>query len=185
MTRRRLEGGKVSPTALILDEIEEGTSRRQVEVDIADLDLGEGDFRLVGPLQVAFRINRSAQTFQLRGQLRAQLIGECCRCLEPVEQELEAPLQLLLQRQQLSGEEREAAAEDEDIEILDPGAKQVELKERLREAVLLEMPLRVYCREDCRGLCPQCGHNLNSSPCACATVQADSRWAALRGLKLS
>lgn len=185
MARRRPEGGKISPTTLLLDEIEEGTSRRQVEVDTADLDLGEGDFRLVGPLQVAFRINRSAQTFQLSGQLRARLIGECCRCLEPVEQELEAELQLLLQRQQLSGDEREAVAAGEDVEILDPGAKQVDLRERLREAVLLDLPIRVYCREDCQGLCPQCGHNLNGGPCTCATGQADPRWAALRDVKLS
>lgn len=185
MGRRRPEGGEVPPTTLILDEIEEGISRREVEVDTAGLDLGEGDFRLVGPLQVVFRFNRSAQTFQVSGQLRGQLIGECCRCLEPVEQELEADLQLLLQRQQLSGDEREAVAEDEDVEILDPGAKQVDLKERLREAVLLDLPMRVYCREDCKGLCPQCGHNLNSGPCTCATGQADLRWAALRDLKLS
>ena len=185
MGRRRPEGGEVPPTALILDEIEEGTSRRQVEVDIADLDLGEGDFRLVGPLQVAFRFNRSAQTFQITGQLTGQLIGECCRCLEPVEQELEASLQVLLQRQQLSGDERETTAEDEDVEIIDPGAKQVDLKARLREAVLLDLPMRVYCREDCKGLCPQCGHNLNTGACACTAGQADSRWAALRDLKLS
>ncbi|MBI2502224.1 MAG: DUF177 domain-containing protein [Candidatus Latescibacteria bacterium] len=185
MTRRRPAGIKTPSTILLLDQIEEGISRRQVEVDIAELDLGEGDFRLVGPLQVGYRFNRSAQTFQVLGQLRGRLTGECCRCLEPVEQELEASLQLLLQRQQFSGEEREAVTADEDVELLDPGAKQVDLKERLREAVLLELPVRVYCREDCKGLCPQCGHNLNSGPCACAADQADSRWAALRDLKLS
>lgn len=185
MARRQPEGGKVSPAALILDEIEEGISRCQLELDPAHLELGEGDFRLTGPLQVAFRFNRSAQTFQIKGQLRGRLLGECCRCLEPVEQELEASLQLLLQRQQLSGDEREASADDEDVEILDPGAVQVDLQERLREAVLLELPLRVYCREDCKGLCPQCGHNLNSGPCTCASGQADPRWAALRDLKLS
>jgi uncharacterized protein len=186
MVRRRPEGGKLPPTVLILDEIKEGISRCQFELDTADLDLGEGDFRLIGPLQVAFRFNRSAQTFQISGQFRGRLAGECCRCLAPVEQELEADLQLLLQRQPFSGEEREAvAADDEDIEILNPGAVQVDLRERLREAVLLDLPLRVYCREDCRGLCPQCGHNLNSGPCVCAASQADPRWAALRDLKLS
>lgn len=186
MVRRRPEGGKLSYTALILDEIEQGISRRQFELASADLDLGEDDFRLVGPLQVAFRFSRSAQTFQISGRLRGRLAGECCRCLAPVEQELEAGLQFLLQRQQLSGEEREAVAdEDEDVEILDPGAVQVDLSERLREAVLLDLPLRVYCREDCKGLCPQCGHNLNSGPCRCATGQVDPRWAALRDLKLS
>ena len=185
MARRRPEGGKVPPTALILDEIEEGLSRRQLELDPAQLELDEGEFRLVAPLQVELRINRSAQTYQLDGQLRGHLAGECGRCLEPVEQPLEADMQLLLQRHQLSGDEREAAGEDEDVELLAPGAKQVDLKERLREAVLLELPIRMYCREDCQGLCAQCGHNLNIGPCACAASQTDPRWAALRDVKLS
>jgi uncharacterized protein len=175
----------VPSTALLLDEIEEGTSRRQLEVDAGELELREADFRLAGPLQVEYRINRSAQTLQLAGRLRGQLAGECCRCLEPVEREMAAELKLLLQRQRLGDDEREAAAEDEDVELLDPGAKQVDLKDRLREAVLLEMPLRVHCREDCKGLCAQCGHNLNAGPCACAVGQEDPRWAALRDLKLS
>lgn len=173
------------PTALILDEIEEGLSRRQLELDPAHLELSEGEFRLVGLLQVGFRINRSAQTYQIDGQLRGRLAGECGRCLEPVEQPLEAGMQLLLQRHQLSGDEREAADEDENVELLAPGAKQVDLKERLREAVVLELPMRMYCREDCKGLCAQCGHNLNTGPCACAANQADGRWSALRDLKLS
>ena len=185
MARRRPEGGKVPPTALILDEIEEGLSRRQLELDPAQLELDEGEFRLVGSLQVGVRINRSAQTYQIEGQLHGRVAGECARCLEPVEQDLEAPLQLLLQRHQLSGDEREAASEDEDVELLAPGAKQVDLKERLREAVLLELPIRMYCREDCKGLCVQCGHNLNTGACACAAGQPDSRWSALRDLNLS
>jgi uncharacterized protein len=185
MTRRRPEGGKASPTALLLDEIEEGLSQYQFELDPAHLELGEGEFRLVGPLRVDCRINRSAQAFQIDGRLRGRLEGECGRCLEPVEQALEAPLQLLLQCRPLGGDEREATEEDGDVEVLDPGAKQVELKERLREAVLLELPMRLSCREDCKGLCPQCGHNLNGGPCACAAGQEDPRWAALRELKLS
>lgn len=185
MGRRRPEGGKVSPTALLLDEIEEGLSRRQLELDPAHLELGEGEFHLVGPLQVGLRLNRSGQTFQLEARLQGRLEGECCRCLEPVGQELEAVLQVLLQRQPLGEDEREAAEEDEDVELLAPGDKQADLKERLREAVLLELPLRMYCRQDCKGLCAECGHNLNTGACGCATAQGDPRWSALRDVKLS
>ena len=185
MGRRRPEGGKLPPTALILDEIEEGFSRLDLELAALELDLEDGDFRFVSPLQVALRFNRSVQTFQVGGQIHGRLEGECCRCLVPVTEEFSVELQLLLQRQQLSGEEREALSDDGDVEIVDPGAKQVDLKERLREAVVLDLPLRVYCSADCKGLCPQCGHHLNSGACACQAGQPDARWAALRNLKLS
>lgn len=185
MARHGVRGEGSSPAALLLDELEEGSSRRELALEAGDLGLSDSQFRFAGPVQVELRINRSAQTFLVEGRIHWRISGECCRCLEPVEQGLEASLRLLLQRQQASAEGREAASEDEDVEILAPGAKQADLKERLREAVLLELPMRVYCRADCQGLCPQCGHNRNRGSCGCAPPKADPRWEALNKLKFS
>ena len=56
------------------------------------------------------------------------------------------------------------------------------LEDVLREQVLLSLPAKTLCREDCKGLCPRCGRDLNSEPCACDTAPADPRWTALSDL---
>jgi uncharacterized protein len=59
----------------------------------------------------------------------------------------------------------------------------LELKDVFREYVLLTLPLQRVCREDCKGLCPVCGHSRNQSECQCQAGKVDDRWAALKGLK--
>ena len=51
-----------------------------------------------------------------------------------------------------------------------------------REAVILELPMRFLCSEDCKGLCPGCGSNLNNGPCDCVKTEGDQRWAPLKKL---
>jgi uncharacterized protein len=57
------------------------------------------------------------------------------------------------------------------------------LEDVLREQVLLALPLKVTCREECKGLCPQCGKNLNQEQCSCSTEMEDPRWAALKDVR--
>ena len=59
----------------------------------------------------------------------------------------------------------------------------VELKDILREFVLLAMPMQRVCREDCRGICPVCGQNRNLASCECEAKPEDDRWAALKKLQ--
>jgi uncharacterized protein len=64
-----------------------------------------------------------------------------------------------------------------------PRGGALDLTTPVREHVLLAVPTYVYCQEGCRGLCPQCGANLNQAVCACTSEEADDRWAPLRQLK--
>ena len=57
------------------------------------------------------------------------------------------------------------------------------LEDAVREQVLLALPLKVICREDCRGLCPHCGKNLNTERCSCAEPVEDPRWSALKEIR--
>jgi len=57
------------------------------------------------------------------------------------------------------------------------------LEEAVREQVLLALPLKMICREDCKGLCPQCGQNLNEGPCSCTAPNHDLRWSALKEIR--
>ena len=68
--------------------------------------------------------------------------------------------------------------------LLQVGQREVDLTPDLREAILLELPHFAVCREDCAGLCPQCGRNLNRGACGCRPPPARGAWNALDGLRL-
>jgi len=168
---------------LVLDEFQEGISSCSFAITAEELDLHDSFLCFPQPLQVWLRLTRSLETFSVEGQIQGLIEGECCRCLAVARALVKAPLRILFQRKQASQEELEALEETEEVEIIDPGGQQVDLRERLREAILLELPIRVYCREDCQGLCPQCGRDLNKGLCGCKQERVDPRWAELGKLK--
>jgi uncharacterized protein len=70
-----------------------------------------------------------------------------------------------------------------DIRLNGELATRLLLEDAIREQVLLSVPLKVVCREDCKGLCPSCGKNRNTDPCSCARPFADPRWSALKEIR--
>jgi uncharacterized protein len=113
-------------------------------------------------------------TYYWDGRVRTQVQGTCRRCLVPVVVDVDDPVRLLF-------------TEDEDNDdpaavILPPRAADIDLGDAIREALILAMPEYPLCREDCRGLCPRCGADLNQGPCACPPVP-DPRWGALEALR--
>jgi len=104
------------------------------------------------------------------GAVRVSWEGECRRCTGRATGELEA-------------EVRELFEEDSDPETTYPlRGDQLDLERLARDAVLLELPAAPLCREDCRGLCPNCGADWNEGPCGCEPAP-DPRWAALDALR--
>jgi len=79
--------------------------------------------------------------------------------------------------------EKEAAVTGTEAEISYYQGDGLLLEDALREQVLLSVPLRVLCREDCKGLCPTCGKNLNLERCSCANEVPDVRWTALKEIR--
>ncbi len=171
------------PTTILLDEVEEGRSEGSFDIDPEQLDLADADFDFDGPVAVTLRVGRSLQMFTVSGSLRARLRGECCRCLAPAFAPLRAQMQFLLQRKEATEDEIEALEEEDEVDIVDPGVKEVDLLERLHDALVLEMPLRIYCKPDCLGLCPRCGEDRNRVACSCADQVDDPRWEVLAQLK--
>ena len=171
------------PTTILLDEVEEGRSEGRFHVDPQYLDLADADFEFDGAVGVTLRVVRSLQMFSVSGSLAATLRGECSRCLAPASAPVEAQMQVLLQRKEATEEEAAAVEEEDEVDIVDPGVKEVDLVGRLHDALVLEMPLRIYCRPDCLGLCPQCGEDLNQVTCSCAEEVHDPRWEVLAQLR--
>jgi uncharacterized protein len=134
----------------------------------------EVDARPSGPIRVTGRLSSAGEgRFYFTGRIVGEVEMPCRLCLEQVEVEVDEDVHLLLA--ELGAEE----ADDPDVFLYDPNERMLDLRPAIRETWLLSAPAYAQCREDCKGLCPTCGTNLNESTCNCTTTTTDSRWDAL------
>lgn len=119
----------------------------------------------------------------VRGRLAGELSLSCGRCLEPFSVPAEAEFDLLLvpAPQGEVSEDEELSAQQLDLDFY--SGEIVDLEAIIREQIILMMPLKPLCQEDCKGLCPVCGANLNLETCSCKTAKSDSPFAKLAKLK--
>jgi uncharacterized protein len=149
------------------------------------------DIQQVGPLKLT---GRAELVVEHRGpremvediRLRAHFAGRfelpCARCLESVQQELAGDFDLIFRPVGVDAVAGEHAISEDETEIGYYEQSGLRLEDAVREQVLLGLPGRVLCREDCKGLCPTCGQNRNTAECHCGDKPADPRWNALAAL---
>jgi len=119
---------------------------------------------------------------RVEGRFSTSLELPCARCLEPVAEEIARSFDLLYRPQGADAGPEERAVGPGEAEISYYEGQGLWLEDLLREQLLLAVPLKAVCREDCRGLCPTCGTNLNAGACECTQPISDPRWAALKDL---
>lgn len=172
--------------AIVLDlaGLDEGRSIIDFAVTAEALDLEDAYFRFPSPFEVDLEVNRSLHSISVKARVGFVLQGECCRCVGSTEKRMTTEFDFLIQHKQATLDELEAMGEDDDVFLVDPGKHELDLTARVREAAALELPMRVYCRDDCRGLCPQCGQNLNDKDCQCVEARVDPRWESLAKLNV-
>jgi uncharacterized protein len=155
------------------------------------IDLG-GEARQRTPLKTSGRAelveehhgkHQVIKDIRLRGRLSAGIELQCARCLEPVSQDIARDFELLYRPLGADAGRDELSVTDAEAEIGYYQGDGLLLEDVLREQLLLALPLKVTCREDCRGLCPHCGKNLNQEQCSCSVPVEDPRWAALKEIR--
>ena len=174
-----------------LQELELHRVDFQEEIGPDVIDFG-GDIHQVQPLRssghaelVEERRGHRERIDDIRvvGDFSTRLQLNCARCLEPVARDIAGEFDLLYRpRGADSGVDERTVPQDE-AEVSYYTGEGVLLEDVLREQVLLAMPLKTVCREECRGLCPRCGRNLNVEQCNCAEPLQDPRWSALKEIK--
>lgn len=141
--------------------------------------LEDSDVIELGEITWRGEIRSVERGFLLTASVSYDQTVRCKRCLEPVRVPVASDVELLL----LLGEDDvapgEIELEEEDLGVLHLADDVVDLDALLVEQLELEVPMRVVCREDCRGLCPSCGVNRNEVDCGCDAREADPRWAEL------
>ncbi|MFM9123772.1 MAG: YceD family protein, partial [Actinomycetota bacterium] len=127
------------------------------------------------PVVARVDLTRLPSGLLLRMRLATTIDGPCHRCLE------EARIPVAIDAREYQADAPAAGAESEEVCDYLQG-DELDVATWAADAVVLAMPHKILCREDCRGLCPSCGANLNAGPCDCPPPAGDDRWGPLRGL---
>lgn len=143
----------------------------QFQLDLSDLDFS-GRRLLTNPVEVQGRVRNMAGVLELDLTARTTLDTICDRCCKPILMEKVVPFSCML-AEELAGDE------SDDIVLLQDG--KADVGDLARTAFILGMDTKILCSEDCQGLCPQCGANLNLGPCSCKK-EPDPRLAVLAKL---
>ncbi|MBC8166098.1 MAG: DUF177 domain-containing protein, partial [Bryobacteraceae bacterium] len=151
-----------------------------------EIDLAEGSLTQSGGLHAAGEAELLSNTLgeiRIRGRLTVDLDASCDRCLEPVKYPISGRFDLFYRPAPKGPLPSEVAINDGESQIGFYEGAGIELADILREHILLSLPMHQVCREDCAGICPQCGLNRNTGTCNCTELPNDDRWAALREIR--
>jgi uncharacterized protein len=173
----------------------------RMSLELLEAALEGSGFRATEPLAFSASFRKVSGGVLLEGKFTERVVAECKRCL--TESKLELPVSFtlnlvpeslargtdVLDEDEVEEKERHQgetggsfAIDDADEEVFD--GKVIDLEPIIREQALLALPMSAVCREDCNGLCTQCGQNLNEKQCGCDTKFVDPRLAVLKNIKL-
>src|SRR5262245_27823979 len=150
---------------LNLGIVRQGHSRVEIRAPAKELDLPEGDWP--GEVRADLDVERNGEKLALRGRASAAARLECVRCLKPFEMPFDVELTVYADRAGSSRRDEQEDLERDHFMRFHDG-RQLDLGEETREALLIELPITPRCSEDCKGLCPRCGADLNQGPCGCS-----------------
>jgi len=139
------------------------------------------DFSLVEPVDVAGTLTNTGLLLELTAHVKTKVLSTCSRCLDQVI----IPIDITFTEEycHLSDWETVSAQLGEDNTVLVIEDEIIDLAQSVEDNLVLDLPMRILCREDCPGLCPHCGQNLKEGACQCQVSEIDPRLAILAKLK--
>jgi len=166
---------------LDLNSFEAFPAETILELEADDIDFVSQGFSFKDLLTVKIGIQEINDEYFCQAYLTVPVEEECCRCLTLFDDELISDFTFSIKIGKgdsvLSSE-----SDNSDVILLGNGEHIVDLSDVIREAVMLALPSKPLCDEECRGLCPNCGVNLNEESCKCKDVEIDDRWDDLKDL---
>jgi uncharacterized protein len=142
------------------------------------------EYRVERPYAVHLAYYRSGMEVFFSGSLQADAVATCARCAEDFSVHRQRDFRFVVAPRAM-GENSGRDLNAEDLEFSLYNGEEIDVSPLVREQLLLALSARPLCGEECRGLCPQCGVNLNLTSCSCSTSSLDPRFEALRSLKVS
>lgn len=158
-----------------LQDFDGSQSVRSTMAELGINDLGAPET----PVQVEFTVHQQEEDFLLNGVVRVDLVLVCDRCLNEAHCPVEGSFKVWLTAETRS----DLDAEEDEVLPFPSHQREVDISGIITGVIYTEVPGKILCRETCRGLCPICGADLNTQPCACSTDEIDERWSALMAVK--
>jgi uncharacterized protein len=168
---------------LDLNKLQGSRERIERTLQPSAFDPQDPDYRVAAPVELSMDVAKAGgEAFSVTGTVKTRLELACSRCVEPFDVPVEAAFELrYVPQSENTGEgERELAEDDLITAYYREGM--LDIGDLLREQFQLALPMKPLCGDDCKGLCPQCGANLNRTTCGCAPAWEDPRLAPLRQL---
>ncbi len=159
-----------------ISNLSEGTHEYSLEAATSKIGL---DNRFGPEIRVAVKLEKSSRQIYLRSDMRTAATFICDRCLENFDRKIDAVYSIVYVS---NGRTMAGAGKEEEVHVIPADASYIDLDEDIRQYVLLAVPPKLLCTEECRGLCPLCGINRNRETCSCTTADLDPRWDALKKL---
>ena len=162
-------------------------AKPQVLPMIADLVKNETcEFR--EPLKISVKAFKIRELYEVDGHFKTQIRIRCSRCLKDFDTPLASDFALTYTRE-VPGlmdvlDDKEIELKLEEIGLLYFRGEEIDLQQGIQEQLVMAIPLQPLCTENCKGLCPQCGSNLNQKDCGCAQETRSNKFAVLKNLKL-
>ena len=138
-----------------------------------------------GPLEICCRLSKTGDVILAKGWAKGKMLLSCDRCLQSFESGYKSYFEVNYRPQvdKKPESDDEEAMPDLSVETVYFEGDVLDVADQIRQTVLLSVPMRALCREDCRGLCGGCGVNLNVDSCQCTGKPTDDRWAKLKNWK--
>lgn len=138
--------------------------------------------KVSGPVHVSLVVKKTSGGVSIRGRLQGTASMACSRCLAEITEDVSHDFFYDCLPVEAMEEEEELSTDSADIHYYTGG--EIDITALVQEQLALALPMKALCREDCKGLCPRCGANLNLGDCGCQKGPVDLRLAALKDLKI-
>jgi uncharacterized protein len=155
--------------------LSEGVHQFHFDVLASEIGLGE-EFSEVHTDVV---LDKTPNQITLKAAIHTAADFYCDRCTAPLASRLDSAFQM----HYIWDDEDSGQYDAAEVQVIPQGSTIIDITEDVRQTVLIAVPLKMLCREDCLGLCPHCGKDLNEGPCDCRSDEVDTRWDKLRALQ--
>ena len=170
------------PKSISLESVREGPLAFAFDLDFSVKALAREPLLEISPVRLEGEVAPIEGGFSLNGRVAYSGKLECSRCLEPYPFDTRDEFSLVLYKRPAANPE-ELSLKDEDLDVSFYDEPDLAVAPLVEERIQIAVPMKPLCREDCRGLCPRCGHDRNQSECGCEEQSMDPRWEALKKLK--
>lgn len=169
---------------MILDlrEIDNFPAHLFLEGDPSRIAPDYDGLRGVSKVTAELDIQKSGEEYFCQGQVEAMVRLECSRCLKEFDTQVGNKTDFIVCCESLYADRSNKGLDDEDYVFFRGSDLQADLTDIVRQTIILAVGLKPLCAEDCRGLCPTCGVNLNEQSCSCNAEKIDPRWEGLKRL---